>query len=153
MFTYYLDSLKTIKLANEEISHEIYSTIVEICYVNFYAHKILTDNMIIGKQQDHHQHNRIIFDLYEVYIEKTGRLTNLFFKFAQNNVYGIQALTEEELFKLKRDLPLEVADNLDNVRISVKSITETERSAISAFGKKVSALNKAVLEEIKRSDS
>lgn len=152
MFTYYLDSLKTINHANEEISHEIYSTIVELWSVNFFGHKILTDSMFIGKYQDHQQHKKMIFDLSEVYIEKTAQLINLLFKSAQNNVLGIEALTEEEVSKLKQDLPLEVADNLDHVRLSLKSITETERSAISAFGQKFSALNKAVLEEIKSSD-
>ena len=153
MFTYYLDSLKTIKHDNEQIGHQIYSTIVELWSVSFYCHKVLADNMLTAQYLDHQQHKRIIFDLSEVYIEKTGHLIKLFLKSAQNNVLGIQAVTEEELSKLKQDLPLEVADNLNNVRLSVKSITETEQSAISAFGKEVSALNKAVLDQIKSSDS
>lgn len=149
MFSYYLKSLHNYREDNLEVGKatsqaclDLVSSCIEGQYIFSKAMLHQGVRTFNGNQSDlesfwsirfdDDMHQQLMLNWFDAHVEKNNHLHQLFLDAIKQHASGLNALTTELLFKLKRDLPEVYADNLDTVKAALASVTEAEESFVNA---------------------
>jgi hypothetical protein len=149
MFAYYLKSLHNLREQNLELGKTTSQAYLDL--VSSY----LEGQYLFGKallhpsarslnpkkpdldsfwsvHSDDGTHHKLILKWFDHHLEKNTQFNQLLLEAVQQHAAGLNALTDELVSKLKRDLPEEFAGNLNSLKAALASVTEAEGSLLSA---------------------
>lgn len=148
MFTYYLDSLKDVLKIEKSLSDQVNSIFLDLCKHHLEGQRIFHEGLFNAIANPTIHLDRVA-EWTEGYLRKSERLSGLILNTTRHHIHGVQTLANEEIYNLKRDVPLEMLENLETIQESIETLSKTEQKAIDAVNMRMNTANKTVLKQIR----